>query len=78
MDVDMSLLASNASDESARNRLAAITEDNKRNLEQQRIQLDREKLMADTYSKAADREVKRHQIDTQLKIAKTNKNKYDK
>lgn len=78
MDVDMSLLTSNASDESARNRLAAITEDNKRNLEQQRIQLDREKLMADTYSKAADREVKRHQIDTQLKIAKTNKNKYDK
>ena len=78
MDVDMSLLASNAKDESARNRLAAITEDNKRNLEQQRIQLDREKLMADTYSKAADREVKRHQIDTQLKIAKTNKNKYDK
>lgn len=78
MDVDMSLLASNASDESARNRLTAITEDNKRNLEQQRIQLDREKLMADTYSKAADREVKRHQIDTQLKIAKTNKNKYDK
>ena len=78
MDVDMSLLASNASDESARNRLAAITEDNKRNLEQQRIQLDREKLMADTYSKAADREIKRHQIDTQLKIAKTNKNKYDK
>ena len=78
MDVDMSLLASNASDESARNRVAAITEDNKRNLEQQRIQLDREKLMADTYSKAADREVKRHQIDTQLKIAKTNKNKYDK
>ena len=78
MDVDMSLLASNASDESARNRLTAITEDNKRNLEQQRIQLDREKLMADTYSKAADREVKRHQIDTQLKIAKANKNKYDK
>ena len=78
MDVDMSLLASNASDESARNRLAAITEDNKRNLEQQRIQIDRKKLMADTYSKAADREVKRHQIDTQLKIAKTNKNKYDK
>ena len=78
MDVDMSLLASNASDESARNRLTAITEDNKRNLEQQRIQLDREKLMADTYSKAADREIKRHQIDTQLKIAKTNKNKYDK
>lgn len=78
IDVDMSMLAANSNDESTRNRLAALAEDNKRNLEQQRIQLEREKLMADTYSKAADREVKRHQIDTQLKIAKTNKNKYDK
>ena len=78
IDVDMSLLASHGTDSDAKNRLAAVAEDNKRNLEQQRIQLDREKLMADTYSKAADREVKRHQIDTQLKIAKTNKNKYDK
>ena len=78
IDVDMSLLASNGNDSAAKNRLATVAEDNKRNLEQQRIQLEREKLMADTYSKAADREVKRHQIDTQLKIAKTNKNKYDK
>ena len=78
IDVDMSMLAANSNDESTRNRLAALAEDNKRNLEQQRIQLEREKIMADTYSKAADREVKRHQIDTQLKIAKTNKNKYDK
>ena len=78
IDVDMSLLASDGNDSDAKNRLAAVAEDNKRNLEQQRIQLEREKLMADTYSKAADREVKRHQIDTQLKIAKTNKNKYDK
>lgn len=78
VDIDMSLLSANGNDEGAKNRLAAIAEDNKRNIEQQRIQLDREKLMADTYSKAADREVKRHQIDTQLKIAKTNKNKYDK
>ena len=78
IDVDMSLLASDGTDADAKNRLAAVAEDNKRNLEQQRIQLEREKLMSDTYSKAADREVKRHQIDTQLKIAKTNKNKYDK
>ena len=78
IDVDMSLLASDGTDSDAKNRLAAVAEDNKRNLEQQRIQLEHEKLMADTYSKAADREVKRHQIDTQLKIAKTNKNKYDK
>lgn len=78
MDVDMSMLAANGDDQTVKTRLAALAEDNKRNIEQQRIQLEREKLMADTYSKAADRQVKRHQIDTQLKIAKTNKNKYDK
>lgn len=78
VDVDMSMLAANNNDEGAKTRLAALAEDNKRNLEQQRIQLEREKLMSDNYSKAADRQVKLHQIDTQLKIAKTNKNKYDK
>lgn len=78
IDVDMSMLAADSGNTDAANRLSAIAEDNKRNLEQQRIQLERQKLMADTYSKAADRQVKRHQIDTQLKIAKTNKNRYDK
>ena len=78
IDVDMSMLAVNSNDEGAKNRIAELAETNKHNLEQQRIQLEREKIMADSYSKAADREVKRHQIDTQLKIAKTNKNRYDK
>ena len=78
IDVDMSMLAADSDDVAVKNRLAGLAEENKRNLEQQRIQLEREKLVADSYSKAADREVKRHQIDTQLKIAKTNKNKYDK
>ena len=78
IDVDMSMLAADSNDAAAKTRLAGLAEENKRNLEQQRIQLEREKLVADNYSKAADREVKRHQIDTQLKIAKTNKNKYDK
>ena len=78
IDVDMSLLASDGSDADAKNRLSSVAEENKRNIEQQRIQLERQKLMADTYSKAADRQVKMHQIDTELKIAKENKNKYDK
>lgn len=78
IDVDMSLLASDGSDADAKNRLSSVAEENKRNIEQQRIQLERQKLMADTYSKAADRQVKMHQINTQLKIAKENKNKYDK
>ena len=70
IDVDMSLLASDGSDADAKNRLASVAEQNKHNLEQQRIQLEHQKLMADTYSKAADRQVKMHQIDTELKIAK--------
>lgn len=78
IDVDMSMLAADTSDEGVKTRLAAMVEDNKRNIEQQRINLERQKIIADTYSKAADRQVKRHQIDTQLKIAKTNKNRYDK
>ena len=78
VDVDMSMLATNSNDADAKNRISMMAEDNKRNLEQQRIQLEREKLIADNYSKAADRDVKRHQIDTQLQIAKANKNRYDK
>lgn len=78
IDVDMSMLSAGTSTDADKIRISQMVEENKRNIEQQRIQLEREKLMADTYSKAADREVKRHQIDTQLKIAKTNKNKYDK
>lgn len=35
-------------------------------------------MYADSYSKAADRQVKREDIKTKLQIAKTNKNKYDK
>ena len=31
-----------------------------------------------SYNKAADRQVKREEMANQLKIAKTNKNKYDK
>lgn len=78
VDVDLSMLASDNATDADKTRFQQIVEENKRNIEQQRVQLDREKLIADTYNKAADREVKRHQIDTQLKIAKTNKNRYDK
>lgn len=78
IDVDMSMFNTGNNSDADKVRITQMAEENKRNIEQQRIQLERQKLMADTYSKAADREVKRHQIDTQLKIAKTNKNKYDK
>lgn len=79
VDVDMSMLGDNGSeDNAARNRLTALTEQNKANIEQQKIQLAREQMMADAYSKAADRQVKREDIKSKEKIARTNKNKYDK
>ena len=78
IDVDMSLLATKPDDSAVRSRLAEQAEQNKTNIAQQKLQLDRQKIMADTYSKAADREVKREDIRTKLKIAQTNKNRYDK
>lgn len=79
VDVDMSMLGNNGSEDNAtRNRLTALSEQNKANIEQQKIQLAREQMMADAYSKAADRQVKREDIKSKEKIARTNKNKYDK
>lgn len=46
-------------------------------VEREKIQLEREKVRIDSANKAADRAVKMHDIDTKLKIAKENKNKYD-
>lgn len=79
VDVDMSMLGDNGSEDNvARNRLTALSEQNKANIEQQKIQLAHEQMMADAYSKAADRQVKREDIKSKEKIARTNKNKYDK
>ncbi len=44
----------------------------------QKNELEKQKAILDTYNKERDREVKMHDIDTKLKIAKENKNKYDK
>lgn len=77
IDVDMSLLTATPDDNGVKQRLAEQAEANKTNLAQQKLQLDREKLAGDMYNAAAEREVKREQMENQLKIAKTNKNKYD-
>lgn len=78
IDVDMSLLGQEGADDGSEKRLTALAEQNKANIEQQKLQLAREQMYADSYSKAADRQVKREDIKTKLQIAKTNKNKYDK
>lgn len=46
-------------------------------VEQEKLNNDRQKIMLDAYSKERDRQVKLHDIDTKLKIAKENRNRYD-
>ena len=53
-------------------------EDKRNAVAREKNQLDREKSMIDLFNKERDRQVKMHDIDTKLKIAKENKNRYDK
>lgn len=80
VDVDMSMLGNAGGDEAeqAKNRLAAAAEDNRTRTEQAKIDLERQKMQADLYNQAADRAVKLEDIKSKERIAKTNKNKYDK
>ena len=55
----------------------ARLEEARAQVERDKVQVEREKSYIDAASKAADRAVKMHDIDTKLKIAKENKNKYD-
>ena len=77
IDIDMSLLAP-GEDNAARDRLSQLAEENKTRLANEKLLLDREKLQSDIYNKAADRQVKREDIESKERIAKMNKNKYDK
>jgi len=65
-------------DEFATANLTRMQEETKRAIEQSKVQLEREKLAVDSYNAAADRQVKREQMKNDLKIARTNKNRYDK
>lgn len=77
---DIALLgdANPQNDDYAKTQLAKLQEESKRASEAAKLQLERQKLAMDSYNKAADRQVKREEMANQLKIAKTNKNKYDK
>lgn len=46
-------------------------------VERQKLQVAREKNFLDAFSKAEDRRVKEKDIEAKIKIAKTNKNRYD-
>lgn len=78
VDVDMSLMGTSSQDDGAKTRLQQIAEANKNQIEQQKLQLTRQQMQADLYNKAADRQVKREDMVSKEKIAKMNKNKYDK
>lgn len=77
LDVDMSLLAP-GEESAARDRLSKLSEENKTRISSEKLAIEREKLQANIYSKAADRQVKREDIESKERIAKINKNKYDK
>lgn len=81
IDVDMSMISStpdNSDDLALKERIANMTEESKRRIEDAKLNIERQKLIADAYNAAAEREVKREQMKTDLQIARTNKNRYDK
>lgn len=46
-------------------------------VEQEKINVEKQKVILDTFNKERDRQVKMHDIDIKLKVAKQNKNRYD-
>lgn len=46
-------------------------------VEQEKVGIERQRNILDIFNKERDRQVKMHDIDTKLKIAKENKNRYD-
>ena len=67
-----------SNDEFAAANITKLQEETKRAIEQSKIQLEREKIAVDSYNAAADRQIKREEMKNDLRIARTNKNKYDK
>lgn len=76
---DSNMISYNAevSDEAKEEGLDRL-QDARNQLDREKLQLERQKIMLDTYNKQQDRAVKLKDIDTKYKIAKTNKNRYDK
>ena len=76
-DANMISYNANISDEEQNAGLARLNEARAEN-DKQRLELDRQKIQLDTALKIRDQKLKEKQIDTQLQIARENKNKYDK
>lgn len=77
-DLSMAEAQLGANNDEAKLQLERDAEANRALAEQSKVQLERDRLNAEVYSDAADRQVKREQMKNDLKIARTNKNRYDK
>ena len=75
---DSNMISYNADvSESAKQAGLQRLESMRNQVEREKIQVEREKAMLDAASKAEDRRIKEKDIEAKLKIAKTNRNKYD-
>ena len=78
IDADAAILDDNGTDSTYKEAANERIEAGRRDIERMKIDLERQRLASENYNAAADRNVEREKIKTQLQIAKTNKNKYDK
>ena len=78
IDADASILDNSDSSDQYKEAAAERIEAGRRDIERMKLQIEREKIAADNYNQAAERNVQREQMKNDLKIARTNKNKYDK
>ena len=76
-DANMISYNANVSDAEQNAGIARLNEARAEN-ERQRLELDRQKVQLDTALKLRDQQLKDKQLETQLAIARENKNKYDK
>lgn len=78
IDVDMSMLATSSSNDADKTRIQEQAAQIKANIDQEKLNIAKQQMQVDLYNKAADRQVKREDIASKERIARINKNKYDK
>lgn len=75
---DANMISYNAEvDDSAKDAALARKESIANSINQQKLQLDKQKTLMDMFNKSEDRKVKREDMANRLAIAKQNKNRYD-
>lgn len=78
IDTDVSILGDPDAAAKEKNASAERIEAVRRDIERMKLEIERQKIASADYNAAADRNVRREKMQNDLKIAKTNKNKYDK